>query len=100
MRNLLIAGAMALALFSTPVVAQEECMTLSEVQAVVEGNGAPFKKVPDEELADFLAGVAPILGGIPEGTTAAIVAMLGDTQVFGLEINGCMTPPIPFPMGV
>lgn len=102
MKNLLIAGALALALFSAPVVAQEdECLTLSEVEVLVTEGGNPIKRVPDDELPAFLTGIAPILGGaIPEGTTAAIVAMLGEVIVFGLEINGCMTPPIPFPTGV
>lgn len=58
--------------------------------------GGVFRRVPDDELADFLTGVAPILGGVVEAD-AAVVAMIGDTPVFGLEIDGCMTPPIPFP---
>jgi hypothetical protein len=99
MKTLALAGALALALCVSPVVAQE-CATMADVQAIVEGNGAPFKQVPADELQAFLEGVAPILGGIPEGTTGAIVAMIGDTPVFGLEIDGCMSPPIPFPTGV
>jgi hypothetical protein len=100
LKSLALAGALAFALFSAPVVAQE-CTTLADAQAQVEANGFPFKKVPDEELATFLEAIAPILGGtVPEGVTAAIVAMLGETPVFGLEIGGCMTPPIAFPAGV
>lgn len=100
LKSLALAGALALALLSAPVVAQE-CTTLEMAQAQVEANGGPFKKVPDDELAAFLEAVAPILGGsVPEGVTAAVVAMIGDTPVFGLEIAGCMSPPIAFPTGV
>lgn len=100
MKNLLIAGALAFALFASPVAAQEECLKLADVQAMLDAESNPHKMVPADELAQFLEGIAPVLGGIPDGTTAAIVAMLGETAVFGLEINGCMTPPIVFPSEV
>ena len=97
MKNLLIAGALAFALFAVPAAAQE-CETIDHVQAAVESGGFPFMRVPDDELAAFLEAIAPAIGGVvPEGVTAAVVAMIGETPVFGLEINGCMSPPIPFP---
>lgn len=100
MKTLALAGALALALFSAPVVAQE-CTTIEMAQAMVEADGGLFMKVPDDELAAFLESVAPILGGtVPDGVTAGVVATIGDTPVFGLEIAGCMSPPIAFPTGV
>lgn len=57
--------------------------------------------VSDDKIQAFVDNVAePILGGDIEGVTAVILAdfgKFGGTIVFGLEINGCMTPPIPLP---
>jgi hypothetical protein len=49
-------------------------------------------------MADFIENtVKPALfGTVPEGVTAVLVAILGDAMVFGLEIDGCMSPPIAF----
>jgi hypothetical protein len=45
----------------------------------------------------FIDGtVAPVLGEVPEGITTVLVAILGDVMVFGLEIDGCMSPPVGF----
>lgn len=76
--------------------AAQACTTIAEVQAAVESNGGVFKRVPDAELPAFLESLAPVLGSVPVAD-AAVVAMIGETPVFGLEIDGCMTPPIQFP---
>ena len=95
--KLALAGALALALFTAPVVAQE-CQSLPEVQAILDGNGMTHTMVPADDMAGFLEGtVEPIVGELPDGSvTGVLVAILGDVMVFGLEIDGCMTPPIPF----
>jgi hypothetical protein len=96
MKNLVIAGALALALFSAPVAAQE-CDTLDYVKSLLDGNGMTYTEVPANEVQGFLDGtVKTVLGQVPEGVTRVLVAILGDKMVFGLEIGGCMTPPIPF----
>ncbi len=95
MFKLALAGAFALAL-STAVAAQE-CQTLPEVQAILDGNEMTHTMVPEKDVAGFLEGtVRPVLGTVPEGVTAVLVAILGDAMVFGLEIDGCMSPPIAF----
>ena len=95
MKNLLFAGALALALFSAPVVAQE-CETLDGVKTMLDGYGIQYTVVPADELAAFLASV----GAKPEGVTNAIVALMGDRPVWGIEIDGCLTEPAPFPANV
>jgi len=95
MFKLALAGAFALAL-SFPVAAQE-CQSLTEVQAILDGNKMTHTVIPADEIAGFLEGTAkPVMGEVPEGVTAVLVAILVDTMVFGLEIDGCMTPPIAF----
>ena len=96
MKNLLIAGALALALFSAPVAAQE-CDTLDYVKSLLDGNGMTYTEIPADEVQGFLDGtVKAVLGEVPAGVTKVLVAILGEQMVFGLEIGGCMTPPIPF----
>jgi hypothetical protein len=92
----LLAGALAIA-FSFPVSAQG-CQTLPEVQAILDGNEMTHTMVPEKDMADFIENtVKPALfGTVPEGVTAVLVAILGDAMVFGLEIDGCMSPPIAF----
>lgn len=91
----LLAGALAIA-FSFPVSAQG-CQTLPEVQAILDGNEMTHTMVPEKDVAGFLEGtVKAVLGQVPEGVTAVLVAILGDAMVFGLEIDGCMSPPIQF----
>lgn len=96
MKNLLIAGALAFALFSAPVAAQE-CDTLDSVKAILDEGKIVYTEVPAAEVQGFLDGtVKAVLGEVPAGVTRVLVAILGDKMVFGLEIGGCMTPPIAF----
>ena len=96
LKSALLAGAVALAM-SSPVFA---CDTLEGVKEILKAQGASFSVVPADELEEFVDGIVPVIGGEPEGVTNAIVATMGEVVVFGLEIDGCMTPPIPFPLGV
>ncbi len=93
-KSAMLAGALALAL-SFPVAAQE-CTTMNDVKAILK-DPSTYTEVPTDEMQGFLNGtVKAVLGEVPAGVTAVLVAILGDKMVFGLEIGGCMTPPIPF----
>lgn len=94
MLKLALAGALAFAL-SSPVVAQE-CETLADVETILVAQNVSFVVVPDDQLEMFLAS----LGKAPDAATHAIVAIFGETPVYGLEIDGCMTPPVPLPTEV
>lgn len=94
-KSAMLAGALALAL-SFPVVAQE-CDTLDAVKLMLDTNGMTYTEVPADDVAGFLDGtVKAVLGEVPSGVTAVLVAILGDKMVFGLEIGGCLTPPTVF----
>ena len=95
MFKLPLIGALLLALVS-PVAAQE-CDTLVAVQGILDSQGSTNTVVPADDMQGFIDGtVAPLLGEVPEGVTSVLVAIIGDVMVFGLEIDGCMSPPFAF----
>lgn len=94
-RATLLAGVLALAVFVSPAAALG-CETIDYVTNLLDGMGIAYVRIPADELASFSVSV----GAKPEVVTNAIVALAGDVPVYGLEIDGCMTPPTPLPLGV
>jgi hypothetical protein len=99
MLKLALAGALALAL-SVPAVAQEcPVTTLDAATALMSEQGTTFMLLAPDAIPTFVDEIAePVLGGAEiEGVTNVIVASLNGLAVFGLEIDGCLSAPVPMP---
>lgn len=81
--------------FVNPAYAQE-CTLKSEVLEIFARDKTEFRDLPAEEMEYFLANVAPNFVNIDPSVkvTSVIIATLNGAIVFGMEIDGCLTPPI------
>jgi hypothetical protein len=87
MKNLLIAGALAIA-FSFPVAA---CETVEDVAAMAERGGGTIDVIEGDLLEQFAGAVGAT---IPDGATRAIFVSGPGGAAFGFEMpNGCLTDP-------
>lgn len=93
LRNLLIAGALALAL-SVPAAAQECLYPFDETLATLQDNGMATVVVADEDLPAIVAKVEELTGVELDGVTRAFFVNTGVSVLIGLEVDGCLMPPI------
>lgn len=96
MRFLTTIGLLCAALFSSPAVAQEACTyTFDDVlkNQIVAG-GHPATVVPTESIPEMLEGLSDMTGDEYDGVTRAFVANVSGTILLGLEVGGCLLPPI------
>lgn len=92
MNKLLIAGALALALFSAPVAAQE-CTTIEDVRAMsaAGGPGAIFEVIPGDLLDQFAEAMKT---KVPEGAKRGLFISGPGGTAYGFEMpGGCLTDP-------
>lgn len=89
MKNLLIAGALAFALFSAPVVASE---TVESVAQLAKDGGGVMEIFEGDLMVEFVAAVGAI---VPEGATRAVFVAGKGGAAYGFEMpDGCLTGPI------
>jgi hypothetical protein len=90
MKTLLIAGALAFALFSAPVVAQE-CDTIESVSQMALGYGGSAEVIPGDLLDQFAKAVG---GSVPDGAKRGLFISGDGGAAYGFEMeDGCLTPP-------
>lgn len=103
MRSPLLVAAFAVACaLSFPALAAPVCQfTLVDVEATLDKQGVQFIVLEPEERALFLASLESAVEdkthqdfAMPP-VTNVILAVIKDELYFGLEINGCITPPEP-----
>lgn len=94
MRLLLLVGAALLAL-SFPAFAQSCDYTFDDVaNNQLRANGYPVVIVPDADLPALLAEVESLTGESYGDVTRAFLANVDGTVLLGLEVGGCLLPPI------
>lgn len=91
--KLALAGALAFALFFASPVAAQQCDKFDEVFAQLnqKGSGLIVEIIPPEELEAFVAAIDPTY--VPY-VTRAFKGTGSAATVAGLEVNGCLLPPI------
>lgn len=83
-----------------PVVAQDTCQfNMTDTIASLSEQGVPHVIIAEADAVQkFVDEVAePIVGAEVEGATAVLLANLPQGIAFGLEVDGCLLPPVIIP---
>lgn len=102
-RNLLIAGALSLALLPPVYLMSlrssyaEEAVctdTYDGIVAEIRATGRPLHELTPDEIKDGLPQLEALMGKPMEGITRAFIVQMENEYWLGVEQDGCLLPPI------